>query len=198
MQREHRAEGEVHPELRALGHCPPDDRQRDRGERDLEQVAGRSRDRAEPRERRLPDREQFVDRREEARASDEAVAAVAERNPEADQVVDDRRDAEDEHVLGRDVADVLHPRESGLEKRESGLHEDDEDRREDHPDRAGGESELSEAHTASTSSKLAPGPVVRRPDRSATPSRCRRLPLTRAGRIHDRADHALGDRRPAR
>jgi hypothetical protein len=40
--REDRAEGEVDPELRALGHRAPDDRERDAGEDDLEQPARRA------------------------------------------------------------------------------------------------------------------------------------------------------------
>ena len=54
---------EVDPELRALGHRAPDDRERDAREHHLEQVAGGRRDRGEPAERRLADREQLVDRR---------------------------------------------------------------------------------------------------------------------------------------
>ena len=83
--------------------------------------------------------EQLVDRREEARAADEAVAPVAEREPEPDEEVDDRREREDQGVLGRDVADVLHPRQPRLQEGEARLHEDHEDRRDDHPDRAGRE-----------------------------------------------------------
>ena len=66
-EREPDAEGEVDPELRPLGHRAPDDRERDAGEDDLEQVAGGARDLREPVERRLADRGQLVDRREEAR-----------------------------------------------------------------------------------------------------------------------------------
>ena len=84
------------------------------------------------------------------------VAAVAERDAEADEVVDDRDDPENEHVLGRDVADVLHPCQPRLEEREAGLHEEDEDRREDDPDRARRERELLGCHTRSTSSSRAP------------------------------------------
>ena len=50
-EREDDAEGEVHPELRALRHRAPDDRERDRGEDDLEEVAGAGGDRGEPAER---------------------------------------------------------------------------------------------------------------------------------------------------
>ena len=85
-QREDDAEREVDPELRPLGHRAPDDRERD---------ARRTRPRtgtpaapgidANQRERRRADREQLVDRGQEARAADEPVAAVAERDPEADE-----------------------------------------------------------------------------------------------------------------
>src|SRR3712207_8315641 len=54
------------------------------------------------------DRQQLVHRGEEARAAHEPVSAVAEGDAEADSVVHERADGEDEDVLGRDVADVLH------------------------------------------------------------------------------------------
>ena len=145
-EREEGPEREVDPQLRPLGHRAPDDRERDAAEHDLEHVPGRARNRSEPRERRLADCEQLVDRGEEARASPELVAAVAESEPEADAVVDDRRDREDQHVLRRDVADVLHPRQTGLEEREARLHEHHEHRRNDDPDRAHRNAELCVRH----------------------------------------------------
>ena len=150
------AEHEVHVEPCPLCHSAPHDRQRDRGERDLEEIRRRSRDGCEPREGRLPDREQLVDRREEPGAADEAVASVAERKPEPDEEVDDRREREDQGVLRSDVADVLHPCQPCLEEREAGLHEDHEDRCDDHPDRAGRDGEFLGAHSLSTSSSACP------------------------------------------
>ena len=151
-EREDDPEHDVHPEPRPLGHRAPDDRERDRRERHLEEVAGRAGNRREPRERRRPDGEELVHGRHEAGAADEPVAAVAEGETEADEVVDDRDHAEDQNVLGRDVTDVLHPRQPCLEEGEAGLHEEHEDRREDDPDRARGKRELLGAHTRSTSS----------------------------------------------
>ena len=104
-QREGGAEGEVDPELGALGHRAPDDRQRDAGEDDLEQVAGGAgivvknesngacpiasqRRRPTARTRCVPTKR----------------VAVAEGDPEADRPVDERADGEDEHVLAGDVA----------------------------------------------------------------------------------------------
>ena len=69
---EERAEDEVDPELRPLGHRAPDDRERDAREDDLEQVAGRARDRREEAERRRADRQELVGRREEAARPDRA------------------------------------------------------------------------------------------------------------------------------
>ena len=148
--REEGAEDEVDPELRALGHRAPDDRQRDAGEDDLEQVARRARDRREERERRGADREERVRGREEAARPDEAVA-VAERDPEADGPVDDRADAEDEHVLAGDVRRVLHPGQPGFEEGEPGLHEHHEHGRDDDPDRVDGDDEVGGLHATSTS-----------------------------------------------
>src|SRR5262249_4161653 len=53
--REPDPEHEVHPELRALGHRAPDDRQADAGEHDLEQIARGAWDLREPVERRRSD-----------------------------------------------------------------------------------------------------------------------------------------------
>ena len=72
---------------------------------------------------------------------DEAVA-VAEREPEADGPVDDRADAEDEHVLAGDVRRVLHPRQPRLEEGEPGLHEHHEHGRDHDPDGVDGEDEV--------------------------------------------------------
>ncbi len=59
-EREVDAEDEVDVELRPLRHRPPDDRQRDAGEHDLEQVPRGTRDLAEPVERLLcADRDQL-------------------------------------------------------------------------------------------------------------------------------------------
>jgi hypothetical protein len=73
--------------------------------------------------------------------------AVAEGDAEADRPVDDRADPEDQHVLARDVAGVLHPRQACLEKREAGLHEHDEDGRDDHPDGAGCDEQVVLGHS---------------------------------------------------
>src|SRR5690349_9806290 len=126
-QRERDAEDEVDPELGPFGHRAPDDRERDAGEDDLEQVGAGAWDRREERVRRFPDRQHRVDRRREAVRADDAVA-VAERNSEADKPVDERADSEDEDVLAGDVRGVLHSRQARLEEGEAGLHEHDEDR----------------------------------------------------------------------
>jgi hypothetical protein len=177
-EREPDAEDEVDPQLRPLGHRAPDDRERDAGEDDLEQVAGRARDLGEELERLLPDRDHRLDRGEEARRADEAVA-VAERDPEADGPVDDRRDAEDQHVLAGDVAGVLHPRQARLEEGEAGLHEHDEDGGDDHPDGARRDQQVVLRHWGSSRSgprkkpagRLSHGlqrPAVRRVGAAAT------------------------------
>src|SRR6476646_11412644 len=81
-EREADAEGEIDPELRALCHRAPDDRERDAGEDDLEEVAGGARDLREPVERLLPDRGHLPDRREEAvRADDPVAVAEGEAKP---------------------------------------------------------------------------------------------------------------------
>ena len=132
-EREPDAEGEVDPELRALGHRAPHDRERDAGEHDLEQVAGAARDLREPVVRLLPDRRQLADRREEPGRADQRVA-VAEREPEADRPVDERAEREDQHVLAGDVTGVLHPRQARLEEGEPRLHEHHQHRGDDDPD----------------------------------------------------------------
>ena len=111
---------------------------------------------ANQRERLGADREQLVRRGREPRAADEPVPAVPERDPEADEVVDERRDPEHQHVLRRDVPGVLHPRQPRLEEREAGLHEHDQNGRDDDPDRARGDGQLLVRHTRSTSSSLSP------------------------------------------
>src|SRR5207245_3864632 len=89
--REPDAEGEIDPELGALGHRAPDDRQRDAGEYDFEEVTGGARDLREPVERRLADRRKLGHGREEAvRAGQEAT--VPEGDPEADSPGHDRAD----------------------------------------------------------------------------------------------------------
>src|SRR5919202_1458014 len=108
------AEGEVDPQLGPLGHGSPDDREGHAGEDDLEEVAGRAGDGGEEAERRLADLEEGAGGGQEAVRPDEHVP-VAEGEAEADGPVDERADAEDEHVLARDVRRVLHPREPGLE-----------------------------------------------------------------------------------
>ena len=163
--REPDAEDEVDPELRALGHRAPDDRERDAREHDLEQVAGRARDLREEVERLLADGDHRVDRREEAGRAAEP-AAVAERDPEADHPVDDRAEPEDQDVLAGDVAGVLHPRQPRLEEGEAGLHEHHEDRRDDDPDRARRDQQILVLdcccdHPTSTSSRLQTCSVVR-------------------------------------
>jgi hypothetical protein len=60
------AEGEVDPEAGPLGHCAPDDRERDGAEDDLEEVAGCTGNRREPGERRRPDGRELVHRGDEA------------------------------------------------------------------------------------------------------------------------------------
>src|SRR5204863_5575240 len=154
------AEDDVDPELRALGHRAPDDRERDAGEHDLEEVAGRTGDLTEPVERLLPDGDHLVHRGEEAGVADEG-AAVAEGEAEADGPVDERAEAEDEDVLAGDVAGVLHPREARLEEREACLHEHDEDGGDDHPDRARRDQQVPVLdgggdHPTSTSSRRRP------------------------------------------
>jgi hypothetical protein len=121
--------------------APPDDRQRDAGEHDLEQVAGRSRDLAEPVERLLADRGQLGHRREESVRADQR-AAVSEGEPVADRPVDERADPEDEDVLARDVSGVLHAGQARLQEGEAGLHEHDQDGGDDDPDRAGRDQEV--------------------------------------------------------
>src|SRR5215208_1001523 len=148
-QGERGSEDEVDPELRTLGHRAPDDRQRDAGEDDLEQVAGRARDGREEGVRRLADREQRVHRGHEAAGADDRVA-VAERDSEADRPVDQRADAEDQHVLARDVRGVLHPRQARLEEGEAGLHEHHEHGRDDDPERVRREEEVGVLHAASS------------------------------------------------
>ena len=185
------AEDEVDPELRALGHRAPDDRERDAREDDLEHVAGGPRDGREERVRRLADREQRVDgRREAARAEDRV--AVAERDPEADRPVDERADAEDEDVLAGDVRGVLHPRQARLEEREAGLHEHHEDRRDDDPDGVRGDQEVGVAHAASSSGfpvRLCVTCSTRVVQTSPSPQS-----LPGAGRVGDRRGHGLRER----
>src|SRR4029077_21073569 len=94
---------------------------------------------------RLPDREQRADRRRETVRAEDGVP-VPEGEPEADQPVDERRDAEDEHVLAGDVRRVLHSRQPCLEKREACLHEHDEDGRDDDPEGVGGDQQLIVGH----------------------------------------------------
>src|SRR5690348_7658240 len=154
-QRERDAEDEVDPELGPFGHRAPDDRERDAGEDDLEQVGAGAWDRREERVRRFPDRQHRVDRRREAVRADDAVA-VAERNSEADKPVDERADSEDEDVLAGDMRGVLHSRQARLEEGEAGLHEHDEDRRDDDPDRVGRDQEVRIAHLVSTASSDRP------------------------------------------
>ena len=191
--REEGAEDEVDPELRPLGHRAPDDRERDAGEDDLEQVAGRPGNRREERERRRADRQERVRRREEAARADEGVA-VAERDPEADRPVDDRADAEDEHVLAGDVRRVLHAGQARLEEGEPGLHEHDEDRREDDPDGVDRDEEVGVLHATSTSPRASPVRLWRDVlDRSRPDDPVPGL-MPRARRIRDRGDHGLCDR----
>ena len=150
------AEGEVDPEARALGHRAPDDRQRDGAEDDLEEVAGGAGDRGEPGEGRRADGQELVDRWGEAGAAHEPVAAVAEGEAEADEVVDDGGEGEDEDVLRRDMTDVLHPGEARLEEGEAGLHEHDEDGREDTQTVLVAMASSWVGHAASTSSRAGP------------------------------------------
>ena len=133
-EREDDAEGRIDPELRPLGHRTPHDRQRDPREDDFEEVTAGGGDPGEERVRRLADRKQLVARGEEATRPDEAVA-VSEGDPEADGVIDERADGEDQDVLAGDVRRVLHARQTGLEEGEARLHEHHEDRRENDPDR---------------------------------------------------------------
>ena len=135
--REPDAEGEIDPELGPLGHRAPDDRERDAGEDDLEQVARRRPGISENQSNgALPTAVSSVtDGKKPCVPIEEA--AVAEGDAEADRPVDDRADPEDQHVLAGDVAGVLHPRQARLEEREARLHEHDEDGRDDHPDGAG-------------------------------------------------------------
>src|SRR5205085_3121905 len=128
-----------------------EDRERDAGEDDLEEIAGRARDGGEEAEGGLPDREERAGGREEAVRSDERVP-VAEREAEADRPVDERADAEDQDVLAGDVRGVLHAREAGLEEGEARLHDHHEDRRHHNPDRVRGYEQVRGFHRASTSS----------------------------------------------
>src|SRR5918994_257744 len=154
--REDDAEREVDPELRPLRHRAPDNRERDRGEYDLEEVRGAGGNRSEPGKRLGADREQLIRRGSEPRSADEPVPAVPERDSEADEVVNERRYSEHQHVLRRDVPGVLHPRQARLEERETSLHEHDQNGRDDDPDRARGDDQLLGRHTRSTSSSLRP------------------------------------------
>ena len=105
---------------------------------------------------RLADREQLVARGEEATRPDEAVA-VAEGDSEADGVIDEGADGEDQDVLAGDVRRVLHARQTGLQEGEARLHEHHEDRREDDPDRVRRDQEVLVTHRRSTSfSSFAP------------------------------------------
>ena len=173
------AEGEVDPELRALCHGAPDDRERDAGENDFEEVAGARRNRAEEAERRRGDPQEGVGTRKEARRADDRVP-VAEGKAEADRPVDERADPEDEDVLAGDVGGVLHPGEAGLEEGESRLHEHHEDRRDDDPDSVRSDQQVGCLHLASTSSRRAPvllcvtswmGEVQTRPSPAGLPLR---------------------------
>ena len=148
-QREADAEREVDPQLRALRHRPPYDRERYTGEHDLEEIRARAGNRGEERERRLADSEHRADRREEAVHPDHAVT-VSEGERETDCPVDDRADAEDEDVLAGDVSRVLHPRESRFEKCEARLHEHDEHGRDHDPDGVDSDEEIAGLHRAST------------------------------------------------
>src|SRR5207247_6673552 len=154
-QREADAEREVDPELRALGHRTPDDRERHAGEDDLEQIRGRARDRGEEGVRRLADGQQRVARGKEPVRADDRVP-VAEGDPEADRPVDKRGDAEDEHVLPGDVRRVLHARQARLEEGEAGLHEHHEHGGDDDPDRVDSDQQVARLHRTSSSSSLNP------------------------------------------
>src|SRR5213592_4362938 len=99
---EYGSKDEVDPELRALGHRPPDDRERDAGEDDFEEVGAGSRDRREEGVGRLGDAEERVDARREAARAEEGVP-VTEGESEADSPVNERAEAEDEDVLACDV-----------------------------------------------------------------------------------------------
>src|SRR4029079_14174576 len=114
-------EREVDPELRALCHGAPDDRKRDSGEDDFDERGGPRRNAAEEAERSRGDPHESVGTRKEARRADDRVP-VAEGKAEADRPVDERADPEDENVLARDVAGVLHSGEAGLEEGEPRLH----------------------------------------------------------------------------
>ena len=149
------AEGEVDPELRALCHGAPDDRERDAREDDFEEIAGARRDRGEEAERRRRDPQELVDTREEPGRADDRVP-VAEGEAEADRPVEKRADPEDEDVLGRDVPGVLHPGQAGLDEGEARLHEHDEHRRNDDPDGVHRDEEIGALHWSSTPSRLAP------------------------------------------
>ena len=139
------AEGEIDPELGSLRHRAPDDCQGYAGEHDLEQVGAGAGNRREERVRRLADRQEGADRREEPVRADHRVP-VAERDPEPDRPVDERADPEDKDVLTRDVGGVLHPGQARLEERKPGLHEHDQDGRDDDPDGVGGDQQVRVLH----------------------------------------------------
>ena len=132
-----------------------------------------------------------VGRREEAARPDDRVA-VAESEAEADRPVDERADAEDEHVLAGDVRGVLHPRQARLEEREAGLHEHDEDAATTTQTVFDGDHEVGGLHATSTSSSARPVrlcvtfSIGRRPDDPVA-----RLVAAARG-VGDRRDDGLG------
>jgi hypothetical protein len=122
--------------LDALERRAPDDRQRDRAERELEQplrLDRRVREAEAAREERLLRVAESLE--QEAGRPDQVALARprAEREGEAHRVVGDRGDREVGQDLGDPRARVLGPGEADLEQRESGLHEQDQERRHEHP-----------------------------------------------------------------
>src|SRR6185503_3071334 len=112
---------DVDAELDPLERRSPDDRERDGAERELEQELALDRRVRQPHDSESLLWITVVTEQEPVRPDE---VAVAEREREADEVVEDRGDREVHEDLRDDRAGVLRTREADLQEREARLHPD--------------------------------------------------------------------------